>query len=39
VKVIEKYASAPDTHEKVKEAAWKYGDYYHDMMSTYEAFK
>jgi len=39
VKVIEKYASGPDTHEKVKQAAWKYGDYYHDMMSTYEAFK
>jgi len=38
VKVIEEYASAPDTHAKVKEAAWKYGDYYHDMMSTYESF-
>ena len=37
VKVIEKYASAPDTHAKVKEAAWKYGDHY-DMMSTYESF-
>jgi pyrroloquinoline-quinone synthase len=39
VKVIEKYASGSDTHEKVKQAAWTYGDYYHGMMSTYEAFK
>ena len=39
VKVIEKYASGSDTHEKVKQAAWTYGDYYHAMMSTYEAFK
>ena len=39
VRVIEKYATGPDTHDKVKQAAWKYGEYYHGMMSTYEAFE
>ena len=38
VRVLDKYATTEDVRAKIKESAFTYAEYYHGMLSTYEAF-
>lgn len=38
VGVLDKYATSEEIRRAVKDAAWTYAEYYHGMLSTYEAF-